>query len=74
MASKCWFEHFLVLAHICRDGIQQRKNCWQDGMLGTNCPILTGWNWTYNFQVKGDAWKSLDYPEALLICVTTLSL
>uniref|UniRef100_A0A453L460 Plastocyanin-like domain-containing protein n=3 Tax=Aegilops tauschii subsp. strangulata TaxID=200361 RepID=A0A453L460_AEGTS len=45
------------------DGIQQRKNCWQDGVLGTNCPIPPGWNWTYNFQVMDDACKSLDYPE-----------
>ncbi|XP_044351959.1 homeobox protein cut-like 1 isoform X2 [Triticum aestivum] len=28
-----------VLAHICRDGIQQWKNCWQDGMLGSNCGV-----------------------------------
>ncbi|CAD5191272.1 unnamed protein product, partial [Musa acuminata subsp. malaccensis] len=28
------------------DGIQHRKNCWQDGVMGTNCPIPPGWNWT----------------------------
>ncbi|XP_073013598.1 monocopper oxidase-like protein SKU5 isoform X1 [Typha latifolia] len=33
-------------------GLQQRKNSWQDGVLGTNCPIPAGWNWTYEFQVK----------------------
>ncbi|XP_030547751.1 monocopper oxidase-like protein SKU5 [Rhodamnia argentea] len=34
------------------NGIQHRKNSWQDGVLGTNCPIPAGWNWTYQFQVK----------------------
>lgn len=34
------------------NGVQHRKNSWQDGVLGTNCPIPAGWNWTYQFQVK----------------------
>ncbi|XP_047313082.1 monocopper oxidase-like protein SKU5 [Impatiens glandulifera] len=34
------------------NGIQQRLNSWQDGVSGTNCPILAGKNWTYEFQVK----------------------
>ncbi|KAF5937810.1 hypothetical protein HYC85_025316 [Camellia sinensis] len=33
-------------------GIQQRRSSWQDGVLGTNCPIPPKWNWTYQFQVK----------------------
>ncbi|VAH72796.1 unnamed protein product [Triticum turgidum subsp. durum] len=33
-------------------GLQHRKNSWQDGVAGTNCPIPAGWNWTYRFQVK----------------------
>ncbi|CAJ2638564.1 unnamed protein product [Trifolium pratense] len=33
-------------------GIQMRRNSWQDGVLGTNCPIPPKWNWTYQFQVK----------------------
>ncbi|KAL5810925.1 hypothetical protein ACOSQ4_027493 [Xanthoceras sorbifolium] len=33
-------------------GIQLRRNSWQDGVLGTNCPIPAKWNWTYQFQVK----------------------
>ena len=36
----------------CRSGIQHRKNSWQDGLLGTNCPIPPGTNFTYHFQVK----------------------
>lgn len=35
-----------------RNGIQQRKSPWQDGVLGTNCPIPPGRNWTYHFQAK----------------------
>ncbi|KAM1594658.1 hypothetical protein ACFX15_000966 [Malus domestica] len=34
------------------NGIQQRLNSWQDGVSGTNCPILPGNNWTYMFQFK----------------------
>ncbi|MFS7908390.1 putative cupredoxin, multicopper oxidase, type 3 [Helianthus anomalus] len=30
-----------------------RRGSWQDGVLGTNCPIPAHWNWTYQFQVKG---------------------
>ncbi|KAI7992685.1 hypothetical protein LOK49_LG12G00847 [Camellia lanceoleosa] len=33
-------------------GIQQRKNSWQDGTLGTMCPIQPGTNYTFKFQVK----------------------
>ncbi|KAL6581386.1 Serine/threonine protein kinase [Orobanche minor] len=33
-------------------GIQMRRSSWQDGVLGTNCPIPPEWNWTYQFQVK----------------------
>lgn len=29
-----------------------RRTSWQDGVLGTNCPIPAKWNWTYQFQVK----------------------
>ena len=29
-----------------------RRSSWQDGVLGTNCPIPPNWNWTYRFQVK----------------------
>lgn len=29
-----------------------RRSSWQDGVLGTNCPIPSNWNWTYRFQVK----------------------
>ncbi|KAI3880665.1 hypothetical protein MKX03_008076 [Papaver bracteatum] len=34
------------------NGIKQRKNSWQDGVLGTNCPILPKSNYTYKMQTK----------------------
>ncbi|KAF3595399.1 hypothetical protein DY000_02024126 [Brassica cretica] len=34
------------------NGIKQRKNSWQDGVLGTNCPIPPNSNFTYKFQTK----------------------
>ncbi|RWW67998.1 hypothetical protein BHE74_00024535 [Ensete ventricosum] len=46
-----------------RDGIQHRKNCWQDGVLGTNCPIPQGWNWTYQFQVKDQIGSFFYFPS-----------
>ncbi|KAK9948792.1 hypothetical protein M0R45_004354 [Rubus argutus] len=34
------------------NGIKQRKNSWQDGVLGTNCPIPPNSNYTYKIQAK----------------------
>ncbi|KAK1576018.1 hypothetical protein Q3G72_010190 [Acer saccharum] len=45
-------------------GIQLRRNSWQDGVLGTNCPIPPKWNWTYQFQVK-DQIGSFFYSPSL---------
>ncbi|KAL0359028.1 UNVERIFIED_CONTAM: Monocopper oxidase-like protein SKS1 [Sesamum angustifolium] len=39
-------------------GIQMRRSSWQDGVLGTNCPIPPKWNWTYQFQVKDQIGKT----------------
>ncbi|KAG8650620.1 hypothetical protein MANES_07G060701v8 [Manihot esculenta] len=44
-------------------GIQQRKNSWQEGVLGTNCPISPGTNHTYHFQVKDQIGSFLYYPS-----------
>ncbi|XP_010442654.1 PREDICTED: monocopper oxidase-like protein SKS2 [Camelina sativa] len=33
-------------------GVQMRRDSWQDGVLGTNCPIPPKWNFTYDFQLK----------------------
>ncbi|EXB84522.1 Monocopper oxidase-like protein SKU5 [Morus notabilis] len=45
------------------NGIQHRKNSWQDGVSGTNCPIPVGWNWTYEFQVKDQIGSFFYFPS-----------
>ncbi|KAK1327179.1 Monocopper oxidase-like protein SKU5 [Acorus calamus] len=45
------------------DGVQHRKNSWQDGVLGTTCPIPAGWNWTYQFQVKDQIGSFYYFPS-----------
>ncbi|KAL1332928.1 hypothetical protein HN51_061694 [Arachis hypogaea] len=47
-------------------GIQLRKNSWQDGTPGTNCPILPGTNYTYKFQVKDQIGSYFYYPSTAL--------
>ncbi|CAN8264119.1 unnamed protein product [Cochlearia groenlandica] len=34
------------------NNLDLRKNSWQDGVLGTNCPIQPNSNFTYKFQTK----------------------
>ncbi|KAJ7531504.1 hypothetical protein O6H91_14G046600 [Diphasiastrum complanatum] len=48
------------------NGIQQRRSAWQDGVLGTNCPILPGKNWTYQFQAKDQIGTYFYYASTLL--------
>ncbi|KAL3752003.1 hypothetical protein ACJRO7_012772 [Eucalyptus globulus] len=48
------------------NGIQQRKNSWQDGVLGTNCPIPPGKNFTYRFQVKDQIGSYFYYPTTAM--------
>ena len=40
-----------------------RRSSWQDGVLGTNCPIPSKWNWTYQFQVKDQIGSFFYYPS-----------
>ncbi|XP_061360614.1 L-ascorbate oxidase homolog [Gastrolobium bilobum] len=47
-------------------GVQQRKNSWQDGTLGTQCPIAPGTNYTYHFQVKDQIGSYFYYPTTAL--------
>ncbi|XP_038699106.1 L-ascorbate oxidase homolog [Tripterygium wilfordii] len=47
-------------------GVQQRKNSWQDGMPGTNCPIPPGTNYTYHFQVKDQIGSYFYYPSTAM--------
>jgi len=44
-------------------GIQQRRNSWQDGVFGTNCPIRPGKNFTYKFQVKDQVGSYYYFPS-----------
>ncbi|KAJ0979158.1 hypothetical protein J5N97_014632 [Dioscorea zingiberensis] len=45
------------------NGVQQRKNAWQDGVPGTNCPIPPGQNFTYHFQVKDQIGSFFYFPS-----------
>lgn len=45
-------EIYMAQNFLIRNGIKQRKTSWQDGVLGTNCPVLPRTNWTYKFQLK----------------------
>ncbi|KAL4187934.1 hypothetical protein AMTRI_Chr09g41620 [Amborella trichopoda] len=48
------------------NGIQQRRDSWQDGVPGTNCPIPPGQNWTYSIQVKDQIGSFFYYPSLAL--------
>jgi L-ascorbate oxidase len=45
------------------NGVQHRKNSWQDGVPGTSCPIPPGTNYTYQFQVKDQIGSYYYYPS-----------
>ncbi|KAF7828763.1 L-ascorbate oxidase-like protein [Senna tora] len=45
------------------NGIKQRKNSWQDGVLGTNCPIPPNSNYTYKFQAKDQIGTYTYFPS-----------
>jgi iron transport multicopper oxidase len=48
------------------NGIKQRKNSWQDGVLGTNCPIPPNTNFTYKFQTKDQIGGYTYFPSTLM--------
>ncbi|GKU99021.1 hypothetical protein SLEP1_g11936 [Rubroshorea leprosula] len=48
------------------NGIKQRKNSWQDGVLGTNCPIPPNSNYTYKFQAKDQIGTFTYFPSTLM--------
>ncbi|KAH7851461.1 hypothetical protein Vadar_011945 [Vaccinium darrowii] len=48
------------------NGIKQRKNSWQDGVLGTNCPIPPNSNYTYKFQTKDQIGTYTYFPSTLM--------
>ncbi|KAM5576384.1 L-ascorbate oxidase [Rosa sericea] len=48
------------------NGIKQRKNSWQDGVLGTNCPIPPNSNYTYKIQAKDQIGTFTYFPSTKL--------
>ncbi|KAD6795960.1 hypothetical protein R6Q59_012203 [Mikania micrantha] len=48
------------------NGIKQRKNSWQDGVLGTNCPIPPNSNFTYKFQAKDQIGSYTYFPSTAM--------
>ncbi|KAL0450296.1 UNVERIFIED_CONTAM: L-ascorbate oxidase [Sesamum latifolium] len=48
------------------NGIKQRKNSWQDGVLGTNCPIPPNSNYTYRFQTKDQIGSYTYFPSTAM--------
>ncbi|PPR83909.1 hypothetical protein GOBAR_AA36802 [Gossypium barbadense] len=48
------------------NGVQQRRNSWQDGVYGTNCPIPPGGNFTYTLQVKDQIGSYFYFPSLAL--------
>ncbi|XP_062153995.1 L-ascorbate oxidase homolog [Alnus glutinosa] len=48
------------------NGINMRKSSWQDGVLGTNCPIPPNTNWTYKFQAKDQIGTFTYFPSTQL--------
>lgn len=45
------------------NGVEQRRNSWQDGVYGTNCPIPPGQNFTYVLQVKDQIGSFFYFPS-----------
>ncbi|KAM7258600.1 hypothetical protein ACFE04_014341 [Oxalis oulophora] len=45
------------------NGVQQRKNSYQDGVYGTTCPIPPGQNFTYTLQVKDQIGSFYYFPS-----------
>ncbi|KAL6222527.1 hypothetical protein ACLB2K_005919 [Fragaria x ananassa] len=48
------------------NGIKQRKSVWQDGVLGTNCPIPPNTSWRYKFQTKDQIGTFSYFPSTKL--------
>ncbi|PHT43202.1 L-ascorbate oxidase -like protein [Capsicum baccatum] len=45
------------------NGVEQRRNSWQDGVYGTTCPIPPGKNFTYVLQVKDQIGSFYYFPS-----------
>jgi len=49
--------------NVNRNGIQHRRNSYQDGVYGTTCPIPPGKNFTYTLQVKDQIGSFFYFPS-----------
>ncbi|MED6205080.1 hypothetical protein PIB30_014768 [Stylosanthes scabra] len=47
--------------------IKQRKNSWQDGVLGTKCTISPNSNYTYKFQTKDEIGSFSYFPSTAFV-------
>ncbi|CAM8987291.1 unnamed protein product [Rhodiola kirilowii] len=45
------------------NGLQHRRNSFEDGVIGTNCPIPPGGNFTYKLQVKDQIGTFFYFPS-----------
>lgn len=45
------------------NGVQQRRNSYEDGVLGTTCPIPPGRNFTYKLQMKDQIGSFFYFPS-----------
>ncbi|KAL2906163.1 L-ascorbate oxidase-like protein [Bienertia sinuspersici] len=48
------------------NGLWHRKMSWQDGVLGTNCPIPPRKNFTYHMQVKDQIGTYMYFPSTMM--------
>ncbi|KAJ4811782.1 Monocopper oxidase-like protein SKU5 [Rhynchospora pubera] len=48
------------------NGVQQKKDSWQDGVHGTNCPIPPGKNFTYHLHLKDQIGSFFYFPSLAL--------
>jgi Multicopper oxidase len=55
--------YFNCLIFYHRNGIQQRRNSFEDGVYGTTCPIPPGGNFTYILQVKDQIGTYYYFPS-----------
>ena len=61
---------------VCRSGLQQRRNSFEDGVAGTTCPIPPGANFTYILQAKEGLQMdpSITYPAGIVFGAACLFL
>lgn len=55
--------HACVCVFSYRNGIQQRRNSYEDGVYGTTCPIPPGKNFTYQMQLKDQIGSFFYFPS-----------